>query len=238
MKKLLCCLLLTVFILSWCDWIPTNNWWFWNNNGEKTYQLHTYRCYKDKVDNCKSDDWEEQRQASQVTFTKEELNNFKFSNLSDENKKIIINLNNEVKWNGEILLDWSNATISNKLQSCKVYDISLDITYYDWSSWEEWELNKYIMNNRIQKLRNFLEGDNSGNLKIKEGDKINLRFIGTIKENDSQANLKDSVEFYYKTPCISEDVMYTVIDDDVEINNIRWIINYYYTLKIYWEMRK
>lgn len=222
---------MTVFILSWCGTI-TNNWWIGNENGEKTYQLNTYRCYKDDIDDCKSNDWEKQWEAKKVTFTKEELNNFKFPNLSEENRKTIIKLNNKVKWNEEILIDWDTATISNKLQSCKAYNISLDITYYDRHSGEKWKLNQYIMDNRIKKLKSFLDGDNSKNLKIKEGDKIKLSFIGTMKENNSLANLKDVIEFYYKTPCISEDTTFTIIKDDVYINNIRWIIDYYYIL---WE---
>ena len=230
MKKILSCLLLTAFILSWCG--SVNNWWSENVNGEKTYKVLTsYKCNKSSINDCERWDWVKQWEIKSITFAWNELNNFTFSELSESNKEGIIKLDDDFEEeNWELVFHWNQFTVSRNVESCQTFDISLDITYYDRHSWEDGELNKYIMSNRIQKLRNFLEWDNSWNLKIKEGDKINLRFIWTMKENDSQANLKDSVEFYYKKPCTSEEITYIVKEDDVEINNMRGEIDYFYIL--------
>ena len=233
MKKLTACLLLTIFVLSWCE-ININNWWntSWNNSIEwdKTYKLFTsYKCEKSNINECKRDDWKKQWEINSITFSKDELNNFTFSKLDVNNKEQIAKLDSELwKENWKFEFEWNKVIISKNLQSCKTFDISLDITYYDWHSWENGELNKYIMDNRIAKLRSFLEWENSSNIKINEWDKINLRFIWTMKENDSQANLKDLTELYYIKPCTSEEITYTIWEDDVEINNMRGEISYYY----------
>ena len=218
-------LLCLSLLLTWC-----NLNWIW------TYTVNVWKCNKDRIVDCKkSSDRTFQWKINNLQFTEDELSEFKIQNLSDENRKAILWKDTDL-WNMWVIeVNWREVSVSKIETSCRTYDVSIDLTYFDRATAASWEINKYLMVNRMERLKDFFKWNNDEWLKLENWDRIILRFIGLLKHWGVWTKLADVTELYLWQPCLAERANFTVKEDLWEINDMLWEINYIYIL---WDEEK
>ena len=222
-------LIMWALFLTWCGFTISEIGW------ETVYNVNVYKCSKNKISECGKTDRELQGKVKNINFTEEELGDFKIQNLRKETQKAILWKDIDL-WNKWLMeINWREVSVSKTESSCRTYDISLDLTYFDRATAASWEINKYLMKNRIERLKDFLKGNNDEWLVLENWDRIILRFIGLLKHWWVGTKLADITELYLWQPCLSEKTNYIVEEDLWEINDMLWEIDYFYIL---WDEEK
>lgn len=137
---------------------------------------------------------------------------------------------NVYEW--DFTINWSKITTKNdcgnEKYGWKIYDVSLDLTYFDWKSATSWEINKYLIENRLNRLESFFKWDNTQWLILHPWDKIILRFIWLLSQNWVGTALNDKISLEYV--CENEQTLYRLNNEKFEWNSMRWKFTYYYSL--------
>jgi len=225
MKKVLFCLvLLGTCLLVGCD--RSNQ-----DQTEKQMKLNLFQCETPNIINL--DDCEKyHEELTTYTFTTEEFEDVKKHNKREELKSTQLKT---------IFLGWSDLDLENAQfdkniisiptsKDCKTYNVSFDLTYYDWKESKESNINQYAIEERLQTLKSFFEWDNQKWDKISFWDKVVLRFLWWVQGDKKSLALNDKISFYYGESCGSNSNQYEILDSELSINKMLWEINFFYIL--------
>lgn len=150
----------------------------------------------------------------------------------------ILSLDNKLNVSPEnIFIDKKNNTITiseptnQRCVNRKVYDITLDLTYHDYNAKDKGQVEQYLKTYRIEQLRNYLEWLENPQIKLQEGDVINLRFLWTIEFEGASSPIMDKITLHYMSKCWDTENTFEVLHDTIEYNSRHDVIRLFYGLK-------
>lgn len=183
-KRILLVLLFFSTVLAWCNvqlGSDITNWlsqWRWT-------KISIF--LDDKINN--EIIWKDK----QVLLNKELINNneeiWNTLFMNENNRQECKSNNFEI----DIKTTWDLRTYN---ESNNIYDITLDLTYFMY-----WNKNKDLANiptQRIDRLMNYLRGNEDNKIKLELWDKIILRFLWTIGYGDINIPLNEKIEIFYQ----------------------------------------